>query len=526
MVKKYGWLQHTSRGEIRWEPYDYQIEMLESLQNGDNIITLKSRQIGCSWTTAAYLIWLIIFNPSINCIVLSQKELYAVKFLEKAKFFFNRLPRFLKPNVVSDSKTQFTVQFRAKRPDGDYKIANSSVDSLTTTTDTGRSFSARLVIMDEAAFLPNGEDTWKAVKPTTTHGGQIAVISTPNRINWFHTLWAKAEAGESLTFKPIIAYYRDCGFDDEWLAKVTDGMSVTDILQEYELQFLTSGNPFFDLNKLALCYYDTDELGKIVDADGKSLNVKTYINFTGVDPSEGAGDYHSIVSLNQHGVQLDAWHSKDTSLEDFSGYTMTLPDGSRVEVEGRTSKWHRMYPGYMVIEQNNSGQTVYSRHITPDDDRSITISRKTTGGTAGAGSKMRILNLLKLAVAGRQIYITDLFTYRCMQSFESKQGGQKAEAADGAYDDPVMALAHSYAELYKYGGYVIEMPERTVGGQRMVALRKEDDLSIDELASAIHVDGGVIDGPILDESPGGRRFVDERDRRLRPPRVSERIENW
>jgi len=115
MVKTFGWLRHTSKGAIPWtEPYLYQEEMLRYMQRGENIITIKSRQIGCSWTAAAFAIWLIIFHPDTVVLVLSQKEKYAIDFLKKAKFFFNRLPFYLRPKVTTDSQTLFAVTFKTK----------------------------------------------------------------------------------------------------------------------------------------------------------------------------------------------------------------------------------------------------------------------------------------------------------------------------------------------------------------------------------------------------------------------------
>lgn len=523
-VTTYGRLRHTSLGDIPWDkPYDYQVEMWRALQRGENIITNKSRQIGCSWAICAFAIWLIIFHPNSDVIFLSAKEKYAVELLKKAKFFFNNLPSFLKPLVTTNSITQFTVTFKSKSDDGQWRISDSNVYSLTTTTDTGRGFSARLVVMDEAAFLPNGEATWTAVLPTTTHGGQVAVISTPNGVNnFFHRLWIHTDMGEDIGFRPIKAYYKDCGYDERWLKKVTVGMTVQQILQEYELQFVTAHSPFFDLTQLARCYYPSSDHQEVFDSTGRNIKVKTRMHFGGVDTSEGRKmtsgeqDYHSVVFLNEYGVEIFAWHSNEIRLEAFAGRTERLPDGRNVEIEGIPTKLHREFPGVLAIERNGAGETVFNRHQCPDDGFSEVVARRTTGSQwAGGGSKIRMLNALRLKIAGRQIVITNPFTYLCLQSFEDK-GGNKAEASDGAFDDPVIALALASSELDRWGGLQFDMPEETASGQRIVSLTSEGDLKpkdLVELLSVKDVGYGPMAESAIEIAPGDRRYTDDVDQR-------------
>jgi hypothetical protein len=265
------------------------------------------------------------------------------------------------------------------------------------------------------------------------------------------------------------------------------------------------------------------EFPELVDKNGNDLRQKTPMNFSGVDTQEGTNpktgerDYHSVVTLNEFGVQIGAFHSQKMGLDEWAGHTLQT-EGKRYEVEGFVTKWHRMYPGSMAIEQNGPGMTVINRHQLPDDDYSTMTSRRTTGGVNAPGSKIRLLNSLKLAFAGTMIIITDRFTYECLCAFQDL-GSSKAAAAPGMYDDPVIALAEANAELVNWGGLIFELPDELNVGVRMVALHSEGDLPPGRIDDVLSV-GSIMQGPVFD-SPATRRMVDEPDmhttRMLEPP---------
>jgi hypothetical protein len=490
-ITTYGWLKHNVKGPMRWDrPYPYQVELWELLQAGKSIVVNKTRQIGVSWSCAAYAIWLIIFHPAIEILFLSETEKKAIRLLKCAKFFFNQLPTFLKPTVYSNSVTRFSVRFSGRSSNEIY-VMESSIDSLTLTERAGASYSAAFVLMDEAAHLEHGEAAFMSIKPSIAHGGQMAIVSTPGGVNnMFFRIWNEVVKGDDPLFVPIIAYWRDCGLSPEWYEIATSNMTATQILQEFELQFLSTGSWFFDPVQLAACYRPIEEEPVLTDIDGHVISERTNMSFTGVDTAEGTRtksgvpDYTSIITLNEYGVEIATWHSNKAGVEEVAGYTMILDDGRRVDVDGVVTGWHANYPGGMVIERFGPGDVVHARHCTrvPDDPRSYAVVRRT------------------LAVAGRQVVIRDAFTYACMQSFEDRGGG-KYEATEGFFDDPVIALALAYAELNKHGGYQLDIPERTAGGRRMIAIDRSDDVDPSRIRDVLPV-GEIMQGPVFEFDAG------------------------
>ena len=79
----------------------------------------------------------------------------------------------------------------------------SKITAKSSNADAARSEAVSLLLIDEAAFIDNIDETFTAAQQTLATGGQCLALSTPNGIgNWFHQTWEKAEAKEN-SFLPI-----------------------------------------------------------------------------------------------------------------------------------------------------------------------------------------------------------------------------------------------------------------------------------------------------------------------------------
>lgn len=517
-LKRYAYLKHTTRGKIPWDkPYRPQIKMLEALYRGEDIFVLKSRRVGASWTVCAFVLWKCMFHPDLTALLLSRKEMYAKGLLRRVKFIHKNLPAWMRSRTKGDNKTELIFEFKY----GD-EIAESNVISLTTTDESGRGEDAAIVFMDEAASIPNADDTWSAVGPTAAFGGQRAVCSTPNGVGgFFHRIIVQLQAGLEDAFTYIESHWkRDCDLSDEWFKKARVGLSSTKILQEFEMVFLSTGRPFFDLVQLEKCYKPPSKFPEIA-----RMMVVTKMNFSGVDTAEGHSvtegepDYHSITTLNEMGVQIFAFHDNKMSRNEFCGSVKETDEGL-VKVEGIPGKVHRTFPGGLTFEIFGSGDVAASNHTVPDDDISYMVEFRQTNT-----SKMRLLHSLRQAINDIAIVVTDPFTYQCLRSFENQTMGvvEKAGAAKGAFDDPVISLALAWRELKRYGGYQWDFSVQTTDGRRIVGVQKEEDLKPGDVAQVLPVGTGPLTSLKV---PGEhRRDLDEYDAvrrgrsRMRPPGV-------
>ena len=190
-MKKYCYIQHPQRGRILFNLYPFQGKVLHLFRDHQFLITLKSRQLGISTLAAGYSLWLMIFHKDKNVLALATTQATARNLVNKVQFMYKELPSWLRIKAVEDNK----LSLRLKN--------GSRITAKSSNSDAARSEAVSLLIIDEAAFIDNIEDTWASAQQTLATGGGAIVLSTPNGIgNWFHMMWAKAEAAEN-DFIPI-----------------------------------------------------------------------------------------------------------------------------------------------------------------------------------------------------------------------------------------------------------------------------------------------------------------------------------
>ena len=239
-MKKYCYIQHPTRGRILFNLYPFQGKVLHLFKDHQYIITLKSRQLGISTLAAAYSLWLMLFHKDKNVLALATTQATARNLVSKTMFMYDQLPKWLKLPAVEKNK----LSLRLKN--------GSKITAKSSNADAARSEAVSLLLIDEAAFIDNIEETFTAAQQTLATGGQCMALSTPNGIgNWFHQTWEKAETGEN-SFLPIrlpwkVHPERNQAWRDQQDADLGTKMAG----QECDCDFLASGDTVFDTDDMA-----------------------------------------------------------------------------------------------------------------------------------------------------------------------------------------------------------------------------------------------------------------------------------
>lgn len=183
-----------SSGQTPFRRWWYLLETAQSWERGENEVICKTRQIGFSWLGASYAVYRMLRQPQALTLLFSQGKLEAAELLRKCRVVWESLPPTLKGQLAQDNI--YALQF-----------ANGSrIMAMPATERAGRSFTASLVIVDEAAFHPYAAENYRAYRPTVEAGGQILIISTGNGpVGWFYDqFWAawNGQTGYRARFYP------------------------------------------------------------------------------------------------------------------------------------------------------------------------------------------------------------------------------------------------------------------------------------------------------------------------------------
>ena len=234
-MKKYCYIQHPTRGRILFNLYPFQGKVLHLFRDHQYIITLKSRQLGISTLAAAYSLWLMLFHKDKNVLALATTQATARNLVTKTMFMYDQLPKWLR--IPSLEKNKLSLRLKN----------GSKITAKSSNADAARSEAVSLLLIDEAAFIDNIEETFTAAQQTLATGGQCMALSTPNGIgNWFHQTWEKAESGEN-SFLPIrLPWSVHPERGQEWRDQQDADLGPRMAGQECDCDFLASGDTVFE----------------------------------------------------------------------------------------------------------------------------------------------------------------------------------------------------------------------------------------------------------------------------------------
>lgn len=247
---------HPMRGMVNFKLYPFQKRILSEFQDNRLTILRKFRQAGCTTLMAAYALHFCIFNGNKRVAVLSKGDAEAKEVISRMKIMFDELPFWMRPKTVKNN--DHTLSFEN----------GSSIQSKASGKQSGRSISASLLILDEAAFIEFIDTIWAAVGPTTSTGGRVVCLSTVNGTgNWFHKMYSQAIEGDNgfhpidIKWKEHPEYKRHDGYEElykqmescsppifvnQWEKDTRRKHSFKEWEQEYECSFLGTGDTYIE----------------------------------------------------------------------------------------------------------------------------------------------------------------------------------------------------------------------------------------------------------------------------------------
>lgn len=233
---------HPIRGKVPFLLYPYQKSTLWAFLNHRFNIILKFRQAGITELISMYCLWLAMYHPNKTVVIISIKDRVAKKVLRKIKYMYKNLPAYLQVPVVNGRAKEYGTAEEMIFSNG------SSISSVPTTEEAGRSEAVSLLVIDEAAIVRWANQIWAAAFPTLSTGGSSIVNSTPYGVgNWYHQTWVDAISGGN-SFNPIrLKWWMHPERDQAWYDDMAASLGRRRTAQEIDGDFLTSGFSVFDL---------------------------------------------------------------------------------------------------------------------------------------------------------------------------------------------------------------------------------------------------------------------------------------
>ena len=436
-MKKYCYIQHPNRGRILFHLYPFQEKVLHLFRDNQNLITLKSRQLGISTLAAAYSLWLMLFHKDKNILALATTQATARNLVNKVQFMYENLPKWLKIKAEEDNKLSLRL------------VNGSRIKAASSNSDAARSEAVSLLIIDEAAFIDNIEETFASAQQTLATGGQALVLSTPNGVgNWFHKTWTKAETRDN-TFLPVrLPWTVHPERNQEWRDKQDRDLGPKMAAQECDCDFLTSGDTVFLSEDLI--FYETTGVIDPTERRGLDGNLwvwetpdytSTYMVVADVARGDGA-DYSTFHVLDvERAVQVAEYRGK-ISPSDFGNLLVgvgTEYNDALLVVENANIGWATIEQilkrEYRNLYYSPRGEmdTVESYMNKFDNDKLV------PGFTQSSRTRPLIIAKMMEYVRDRSVTIRSKRLVEEMRIFIWKNG--KAQAREGYNDDLVMAFA-------------------------------------------------------------------------------------
>lgn len=257
-IKKYIKIVTLDKGLEPFELYDYQENIVNTIQNNRYVIAKLPRQTGKSTTTVAWMVHYLIFNQNVNIAILANKLKTATEIMKRLKEAYEYLPKWLQHGVIEWNKTSIALE------------NGSRVMASATSASAVRGGSYNVIFLDEFAHVPPNvaDEFFSSVYPTITSGQttKVVIVSTPNGLNMFYSLWQGAnrkqgEEGKN-EYVPIEVHWsqvplypggplRDQKWKERTIKQLGGGSGGEQKFRsEYDCDFIGSSNTLISTSKL------------------------------------------------------------------------------------------------------------------------------------------------------------------------------------------------------------------------------------------------------------------------------------
>jgi hypothetical protein len=297
-LKNFFFIQHATRGQIKYIAYNYQDELLESYHTNRFSVNMLGRQMGKTTTAVGYLLWYAMFIPDSTILICAHKYTGAQEIMQRLRYAYETCPDFIRAGVTSYNKQ--SIEFEN----------GSRIVAQTTTETTGRGMSVSLLYCDEFAYVePNiATEFWTSIAPTLATGGKAIITSTPNSDeDQFAQIWNEAnkrfdefgnetKLGKNGYYPYMAIWSQHPDRDDKWANEMRSQLGVDRFEREHECKFLIFDETLISSSCLANLEGEEPKMKMGQARWYKKINPQsTFI--VSLDPSLGTGGDPAAIQI-------------------------------------------------------------------------------------------------------------------------------------------------------------------------------------------------------------------------------------
>jgi len=450
--QKYIKILHPTRGLIPFMLFNYQARCIKDYGKHRFNIISKFRQGGLTTVTLLYGLWKCMFELDQQIMTLSKTDREAVSTGMLVDRAVENMPIWLKPK--KDGKwNDHLKQF----PDTGGALQFYSPEAA-------RGKSVTFLIIDEAAFIPDMENHWKAMWPVLSTGGSCVLVSTVNGLgNWYEETYTKAKENKNNFHVIDLDYWEHPDYSEKsnpgWVGEQRAQLGERGFAQEVLRSFLGSGETYIpskliaELDQEVRNYKTAKKLFPKYANKGNSAEedvadhekgalwiwkepVEGQEYILSVDCAEGIGsegDNSCIQVINVNNIEQCAeFYSNTISPHDFSSVVYelgSLYNTALIVVED-------MATGGIILNILQHDLYYDNIYYSPKSTKSMKPGVKIT-----IANRPVILQEFQARILNKSLKIKSRRLVRELKTFEYNPQTRKAEAVKGKHDDAIMSMA-------------------------------------------------------------------------------------
>ena len=98
------YIQHPTKGKMKYHPFDYQKRLIETYHNYRFSIAMMPRQTGKSTSAAGYLLWYAMFVPDSTILIAAHKYTGSQEIMQRIRYAYELCPDHIRAGATSYNK--------------------------------------------------------------------------------------------------------------------------------------------------------------------------------------------------------------------------------------------------------------------------------------------------------------------------------------------------------------------------------------------------------------------------------------